>query len=203
MPEGHETRETFIVNEMCMKAHRSRNVDSLQKAIRAAREQGLGQSILCMTCEFLLQKLNKKHELYEGEWQHWAEINEEPFEHTFRNWATGETRREEDASPKPALEPTGSNRIARDWNFCLPSTLTEASPKRPKPTIECTGSNRLAEELCRDQLPFIPETPHAATASSSSEMKRGEDGRTWHVTTGLGGVAVTEMARDDSDSNWL
>jgi hypothetical protein len=154
MPEGHETREIFLINEMCIKAHRSRNVDSLQKAISAAREQGLGQSIICLTCESLLQNLNKKQELHEaseqsGEWQHWAERNEEPFEQTFRNWAVGETRLEGDASSK-----------------------------RTQPALERTGSNRLVKELRRDQLPFIPET--TAFAASSWEQVT-EEGRVWLV----------------------
>jgi hypothetical protein len=206
MPEGHETREIFLINEMCMKAHRSGNADSLERAISAAREQGLGQSIICKACEVLLKTLNQKepefHDASEqlGEWQHWVERTGEPF---YDKWAA----RSKD-EPMPLLQTNSKESRERELAFInwaaggispegvsIASTLTDASSKRPKPALERTGSNRLAKELCRDQLPFIPETPHADTASSSSDWKKlDEDGRTW---------LVTHKDESTADCKWL
>jgi hypothetical protein len=228
MPDGHETRDIFLINEMCMKAYRSGNADSLKRAISAAREQGLGQSIICKATEALLKTLNQKepefHDAseYTGEWQDWVEHTGEPF---FDKWAARSKN-----EPMPLLQTESKESMEhqqafRNWaswgispeGVSIASTLSDASSKRSKFALERTGSNRLSKELCRDELPIIPETLHTDTASSSSDWQKVDESEILCLkkkhnkiitTTHLDDVTlerntVTHKDEDTADCKWL
>jgi hypothetical protein len=181
MPEGHETRAIYIVNEMCMKACKSGDSDSLTRAVNAAREQGLGESIICKSAAALLKRLSQKepefHDAseYTGEWQDWVETTGQPY---FDKWAA----RNKD-EPMPLLQADSKESMEhqlafRNWatwgispeGVSIASTLSDASSKRDErktkkkhgPTIE----------------PIIPDTLHTDPASSSSEWQKVDESET-------------------------
>jgi hypothetical protein len=225
MPDGHETRAIYIVNEMCMKACKSEDVESLTRAVNAAREQGLGESIICKSAAALLKRRCQKepeyHDAseYTGEWQDWVETTGQPY---WDKWAA----RNKD-EPMPLLQTNSKEsmehkRAFRNWavggispeGVSIASTLSGAS----------SNHSNSWSELCRDERktkkkhgptiePIIPDTLHTDPASSSSEWQKVDESETLPLKkkhnkiitiTNLEEVTVTQqMDKDCAGSKWL
>ena len=84
MPEGQDTKSIFIINEMNMKACRAGDVKSFARAVNAAREQGLADSLICRSTVALLKRhLQKTEEFHDAkekgaEWEDWVEASGQP-----------------------------------------------------------------------------------------------------------------------------
>ena len=138
MPDGHETKAIYIINEMCMKACRSGDVESLTRAVNAAREQGLAESIVCKSTVALLkrhyQKVREYHDAKEqtAEWQDWVERSGQP------QWDKWAARNKDEPMPlmqtstKTSLE---HQKAFRNWAMTGKPRRNQHSvypPRRPK-----------------------------------------------------------------------
>ena len=64
MPDGQDTKSMFLINEMSMKACRSGDIQSLQLAVNAAREQGMSNSLISKATAGVLKEQLRKRQVW-------------------------------------------------------------------------------------------------------------------------------------------